>query len=176
LLTFLVKGFMFELPLPGTLIAKGRFLGHNLFSTGALRGFGQEITMGGSKVLWATVSVLALAPGASLLPSQAVAQINIPGMVFGAIHGGIPNNNGSFGNSRRGRVHESKHERHSKDAKEEDEPSEHSSASNSKSGPEQLSAPVKSDPQPPPQPQPQTAASGAAPKSGGEEPSFSPSR
>jgi hypothetical protein len=135
--------------------------------------------MRGSKALWATVSVLALTAGASLLPSQAVAQINIPGMVFGAIHGGIPNNNGSYGNSRRGRVHESsKHDRHSKDAKEEDEPSEHSSASNSKSGPEQLSAPVRSDPQPPPpsQPQPQTAASGPAPKSSGEEPSFSPSR
>ena len=134
--------------------------------------------MRGSKALWATVSVLALTASASLLPSQAVAQINIPGMVFGAIHGGIPNNNGSYGNSRRGRVHESKHDRNSKDGKDEDEPSERSSASNSKSGPEQLSAPVKSNPQPPPQsqPQPQTAASGPAPKSGGEEPSFSPSR
>jgi len=131
--------------------------------------------MRGSRALWATVSVIALTAGASLLPSQASAQINIPGMVFGAMHSGFPNN-GSVQGGRRTRAHESTRERHSKDAKEEDEPSERSSASNSKSGPQQLSAPVKSDPQPPSQPQPQTAASGPAPKSGGEEPSFSPSR
>jgi hypothetical protein len=130
--------------------------------------------MRGSKALWATASVIALTASVSLLPSQATAQINIPGMVFGAIHGGIPNN-GSYGNSRRARTHETKH---SKDAKGDDEPSEHSSsASNSKSGGEQeLSAPVRSDPHPPSQPQPQTAASVPTPKSSGEEPSFSPSR
>jgi hypothetical protein len=133
--------------------------------------------MRGSKALWATVSVIAFAAGVSLLPSQAAAQINIPGMVFGAMHGGFPNA-GSPRNSRRARAHESSHERHSKDAKEDDdEPTEHSSASNSKSaGARELSAPVKSDSQPPSQPQPQTAASGPTPKSGGEEPSFSPSR
>jgi hypothetical protein len=127
--------------------------------------------MRGSRALW--VTVIALTGGASLLPSQASAQINIPGMVFGAMHSGFPNN-GSVQGGRRTRAHESTRERRSKDAKEEDEPSERSSVSNSKSGPQQLSAPVKSDPQPPSQPQ--TAASGPAPKSGGEEPSFSPSR
>jgi hypothetical protein len=177
MLTFFVKGFMFKLRLPGTLIAKRRFLGHYLCSTGPL-GFAQEITMRGITPLWATVSVIALTAGVSLLPSQAVAQINIPGAVFGALHGGFPAN-GSYGNSRRARTHESKH---SKDAKEDDEPSGHnsserSSASNGKSGNEQeLSAPVKGDPHPPSQPQPQTAASGPTPKPGGEEPSFSPSR
>jgi hypothetical protein len=134
--------------------------------------------MRGIKALWATVSVIALMAGVSLLPNQAAAQLNIPGAVFGAIHGGFPGN-GSYGNSRRARTHES---RHSKDAKEDDEPSGHnsserSSASNSKSGGEQeLSAPVKSDPHPPSQTQPQTAASVSTPKSSGEEPSFSPSR
>lgn len=133
--------------------------------------------MRGSKALWATVSVIALTAGVSLLPSQAAAQINIPGMVFGAIHGGIPNN-GSYGNSRRARTHESKHSKDAKGDKGDDEPTEHSSsASNSKSGGEQeLSAPVRSDPHPPSQPQPQTAASVPPPKSSGEEPSFSPSR
>jgi hypothetical protein len=129
--------------------------------------------MRGIKALWVTVSAIALAAGVALLPNQAAAQINIPGMVFGALHSGYPNS-GSY-RSHRARAHESSHERHSKDAKEDDEPTERSSASNGRSGAEkQLSAPIKSDPQPPPQPQ--TAASGPAPKSGGEEPSFSPSR
>jgi hypothetical protein len=138
--------------------------------------------MRGIKALWATVSVLALTAGVSLLPTQAAAQINIPGAVFGALHGGFPSGGGGSYRSHRGSSHESSHDRHSKDAKGDDEPTEHSSASssasNGKSGSErELSAPVKGDPQPPSQPQPQTAASGPAPKSGGgEEPSFSPSR
>ena len=135
--------------------------------------------MRGIKALWATVSVIALTAGVSLLPNQAAAQINIPGAVFGAIHGGFPTGGSGGGSyrSHRGHSHESSHDRHSKDAKDDDEPTEHSSASNSKSRSErELSAPVKSDPQPPSQPQPQTAASGPTPKSGGEEPSFSPSR
>jgi len=139
--------------------------------------------MHGIKALWATVSVLALTAGASLLPTQATAQINIPGAVFGALHGGFPSGGGGSGSyrSHRGSAHESSHDRHSKDAKGDDEPTEHSSpsgsASSSKSGTErELSAPIKSDPQPPSQQQPQTASSGSAPKSGGEEPSFSPSR
>jgi len=129
--------------------------------------------MRGIKALWATVSVIGLTAGISLLPGQAAAQINIPGMVFGAMHGGLPSN-GSYGSSHRARSHES---RHSKDAKGDDEPTEHSSASNAKSGGEQeLSATVKGDSHPPSQPQPQTAASAPTPKSSGEEPSFSPSR
>jgi hypothetical protein len=136
--------------------------------------------MRGIKALWATASVIALTAGVSLLPGQAAAQINIPGAVFGALHGGFPSGGGSY-RSHRTRSHEASHDRHSKDAKDDDEPTEHSSASssasNSKSGPErELSAPVKGDPQPPSQPQPQTASSGAGPKSSGEEPSFSPSR
>jgi hypothetical protein len=130
--------------------------------------------MRGIKALWATVSVVALTAGLSLLPGQALAQIDIPGMVFGAMHGGIPN--GGSARSRRARDHELRHERNSKDAKEDDEPTEHSSASNNKSGTEQLSAPVKNAPPPTSQPQPQTAASSPTPKAGGEEPSFSPSR
>jgi hypothetical protein len=131
--------------------------------------------MRGIKALWATVSVVALTAGFWLLPSQASAQIDIPGMVFGAVHGtGFPNSGST--RSRRARDHESKHERNSKDAKEDDEPTEHSSASNNKSGTEQLSAPVKNGPPPSSQPQPQTAASSPAPRAGGEEPSFSPSR
>jgi hypothetical protein len=135
--------------------------------------------MCGIKALWATVSVIALTAGVSLLPSQAAAQINIPGAVFGALHGGFPTGGGSYRNSRRGHAHESKHD--SKDAKDDDGPTEHSSASgsasNSKSGTgQELSAPVKGDTHPPSQPQPQTAASGPMPKSSAEEPSFSPSR
>ncbi len=133
--------------------------------------------MRGSKALWATVSIVALTAGVLLLPSQASAQINIPGMVFGAMHGGFPND-GSVRGSRRTRAHESAHERHTKDAKDDDEPTEHSSSvSNNKSGGErELSSPVKGNPQPPSQPQPQTATSAPPPKSGGDEPSFSPSR
>jgi hypothetical protein len=132
--------------------------------------------MRGIKALWATVSVVALTAGFSLLPSQASAQIDIPGMVFRSLPGaGFPN--GGSARSRRGRVHESKHERDSKDAKGDDEPTEHSSASNNKSGTEQLSAPVKNAPPPSSsQPQPQTATSSPTPKAGGEEPAFSPSR
>jgi hypothetical protein len=175
MLTFFVKGFMLKLPLPGSLIAKRRFLGHNLWSTGALWGSAQEITMHGIKALWATVSVIALTAGATLLPTPASAQIDIPGMVFRGLPGaGFPS---GPSRSRRTRAHESKHEGHSKDGKDDDEPTEHSSASNGKSGSErQLSAPVNNTPPPPSQPQPQTATSSPAPKTGGEEPSFSPSR
>ena len=131
--------------------------------------------MRGIKALWVTVSVVGLTAGFSLLPSEASAQIDIPGMVFRAMPGaGFPN--GGSARSRRARAHETRHERNSKDAKEDDEPTEHSSASNSKSGTEQLSAPVRNAPPPPSQPQPQTATSSPAPKAGGEEPSFSPSR
>jgi hypothetical protein len=178
MLTFFVKGFMLKLQLPGTLIAKGRFLGHYFCNMGPL-GFAREIAMRGIKALWAAASVIALTAGVSLLPSEAAAQLNIPGAVFGAIHGGFPGG-GSYGSSRRSHAHTSKHD--SKDAKDDDEPSGHntserSSASNGKGGGEhELSAPVKSDSQPPSQPQPQTAASGPTPKSGGDEPSFSPSR
>jgi hypothetical protein len=48
MLTFFIKGFMFKLLLPGTLIAKSRFLGHYLYSTSPL-GFAQEITCAESK-------------------------------------------------------------------------------------------------------------------------------
>jgi hypothetical protein len=130
--------------------------------------------MRGIKALWATVSVIALTAGASLLPTPASAQIDIPGMVFRGLPGAFP---GGPSRSRRTRAHESKHEGHSKDGKDDDEPTEHSSASNGKSGSErQLSAPVNNTSPPPSQPQPQTATSSPPPKAGGEEPSFSPSR
>jgi hypothetical protein len=130
------------------------------------------------KALWATVSVIALVAGASLLPSQASAQIDIPGMVFGAVRGGLPpGGGGTFRGGRRGHVHETRHEHRSKDTKDDEEPTEHGATVGGKSGPDQISPAVgKTEPPPPSQPQPQTAATTPAPKSNSEEPVFSPSR
>lgn len=124
-----------------------------------------------------TAAVIAALAGLSmLLASQASAQINIEGLIRGAMaHGG-----GHY-RSHRGRVHESKRERHRGNRKDDDEDEqsakeEHTHGSNKT----ELSAPVKEAPQTaaasPPPSAPAPAASASTPKSSGEVPTFTPER
>jgi hypothetical protein len=140
-------------------------------------GYGREITMRGIETsLLRAASVIALSAGMAMLaPVHASAQVDIPGLMFGAMSHGFPSGNYNY-RSRRGKVRESRHERdRDKDKDVKDEPATNNgdqannNNNNSNNTDRQQESAQHGN-------QPQTAATTTPPKSSDDGPSFSPSR
>lgn len=128
---------------------------------------------GVAKALLKSASVIALLWGGSLLlASAASAQFPIPNIQFRVPY--IGGGGGGGGGHYRSRHHKA-HERKTHGQPDEDnEPAEHE-----KSGPQQLSAPIKDTPPPQPAQPPQGGGSPPAPPQpavSADQPTFSPSR